>query len=760
MSTYYVDPSSGSDSNNGTSQNTPWAHIPGAPAWSGTYHAAAGDIIYIKGGASFTPGGSIQFSYSGTSGSPITIARSTTWGSGAVTFTGGSEPTYYGTFEFDYNNYVVLDGATAGGFIINNPAHAGIMSNYSNGLQVKNLLVNKPGDAGVRFQGCNNFFIYDVEVYGGWISNNGGIYIGGGTNFNCTQGIVQNCNVHEIGYGPAGAQAGGTDMNIGFWNTNSKNIAYINCQAYNITGRGFDTGAVDEPPEHFADNILFLNCQAWNTFAAFGNSSDGYYTSDAAGNTKCRQYYVNCISHHNICDGAWLYAGATGYYYNCVFALNAGCGFFTDTCVESTPSVAQTIGYFANCIFYNNLGGSGNGNCDIEIGNPSTEPGGKPQYLGDYNLFDRGNGTEAMIYYNWIAPIASGSSPEYYYYQTSGSNLTAWYQNHGQDKHSGDSSSKGWHALFNNAPNYDFTLQTGSSARGNGVNLLGNPLGFPDDVFAIMQSVWGISPVDFAGNARPALGTPWDIGAYQYGSAAGGGGTGGGGGGGAGTPLSIQVVDGLMHNDPNLLITEVWGYVPIYLFVNVRDGLTGGEGIRWGLALNIGTPALGPAPVLTPQPINISTYVGPMFPPWTPPDPRRIMVPDTQIHIYSDVNLNFVESENTFVYDQEAVWQSMTCLLNTRLGERLFNPMVSLDLETFLGEDIDVEVAMRMFAMIMDGVPLFEPRFVLQTRSCNVIPDNTNHGYLLLLIGYIKAFSNQTFTYQGFVTPAIPPTIL
>ena len=101
----------------------------------------------------------------------------------------------------------------------------------------------------------------------------------------------------------------------------------------------------------------------------------------------------------------------------------------------------------------------------------------------------------------------------------------------------------------------------------------------------------------------------------------------------------------------------------------------------------------------------------------------------------------------------------MTCLLNTRLGERLFNPQVSLDLETFLGEDLDISVAMRMFAMIIDGVPLFEPRFVLQTRSCNVIPDTTNHGYLLLLIGYIKAFSNQTFTYQGFVTPAILPSI-
>ncbi len=49
--TYYVS-TSGADSNNGTSKSTPWAHLPGMPAATGTagsYSAVAGDTFYLEG---------------------------------------------------------------------------------------------------------------------------------------------------------------------------------------------------------------------------------------------------------------------------------------------------------------------------------------------------------------------------------------------------------------------------------------------------------------------------------------------------------------------------------------------------------------------------------------------------------------------------------------------------------------------------------------------------------------------------------------
>src|SRR5437660_76446 len=49
---FYVDVGSGSDSNNGTSQGTAWAHLPGTVGFSGSAWATLqnGDTVYVKGG--------------------------------------------------------------------------------------------------------------------------------------------------------------------------------------------------------------------------------------------------------------------------------------------------------------------------------------------------------------------------------------------------------------------------------------------------------------------------------------------------------------------------------------------------------------------------------------------------------------------------------------------------------------------------------------------------------------------------------------
>src|ERR1035437_3032656 len=49
--TYYV-ATSGSDSNNGTSESTAWAHLPGMPtatSLAGSYSALAGDALVLRG---------------------------------------------------------------------------------------------------------------------------------------------------------------------------------------------------------------------------------------------------------------------------------------------------------------------------------------------------------------------------------------------------------------------------------------------------------------------------------------------------------------------------------------------------------------------------------------------------------------------------------------------------------------------------------------------------------------------------------------
>jgi hypothetical protein len=523
--TYYVDPQGGNDGNSGTSQSEPWAHVPGDPSGGSFPTINAGDTIYIKSGAVFNLSGSLVIDGShysgGASGAPITIARLTTWGSGNVVFngSGASLGQWSPLIQITKVNYLTIDGGSSQGFDLQNSPNRGFQadgaseSNQMQGLTVKNMRVFSAGSYSFYMHNQANFYVFNVECDGNSRANNGGFYTGD-QGFGCTQGIYQNCTAHHIGNAP-GRQEGGTDSNMGFWTTNSWNIAFINCTAYDITGRGFDAGCVGEPPGRFADNILYLNCIATRSYSGFGANADDYAT-DRTGNPNARQYFVNCISYNNYHDGMWIYAMVTAYLYNCVLANNAGDGIYSDCAASgiSSPS-RQTVIYAYNTIFYNNAGGVGN--ADVLLGNPSINPNGLPMYLGDYNMFDQGGGSQGLISYNYIAPIAPGSSTSFYYYSGDVPNLATWSSNSGQDTHSGDSATTNWHAGFSNPSGGDYTLTSASSAKGVGLNLAAGVPNAPDNVFAIMRSVWGISPVDFNGNARPSSGA-WDVGAFNFGS--------------------------------------------------------------------------------------------------------------------------------------------------------------------------------------------------------------------------------------------------
>lgn len=111
--TYYI-ATNGSDSNNGTSKTTPWAHIPGMATWTGKYVPLAGDTLILRGcdtwGNSNFP---INWTWSGTSASPITIDRDTTW------YNTASCPSSWNRAIFDAQNtamstniFVKFQGAT------------------------------------------------------------------------------------------------------------------------------------------------------------------------------------------------------------------------------------------------------------------------------------------------------------------------------------------------------------------------------------------------------------------------------------------------------------------------------------------------------------------------------------------------------------------------------------------------------------------------------------------------------------------------
>jgi hypothetical protein len=82
--TYYVDFSSGSDSNNGTSKTTPWKHVKGMAGCSSLCSSATlagGDTVIFKGGVTWT--NSFLWTIVGGSSSMITYTTDHTWFNGS-----------------------------------------------------------------------------------------------------------------------------------------------------------------------------------------------------------------------------------------------------------------------------------------------------------------------------------------------------------------------------------------------------------------------------------------------------------------------------------------------------------------------------------------------------------------------------------------------------------------------------------------------------------------------------------------------------
>lgn len=148
-STHYV-AANGSDSNNGTSETTPWLHAPGMPNCSSnckSYTPSGGDTLIFRGGdtwhfanrsaAPYT-GGEWSWSWSGSSsGSPIYIGVDQKWYSGsswtrpvlssdnpsskkAVAKCAYELPMSNQMMSFDHINYVLFDNFEITGFCWSN----------------------------------------------------------------------------------------------------------------------------------------------------------------------------------------------------------------------------------------------------------------------------------------------------------------------------------------------------------------------------------------------------------------------------------------------------------------------------------------------------------------------------------------------------------------------------------------------------------------------------------------------------------------
>jgi len=131
--TYYVDYSSGSDSNSGTSKTSPWKNAPGMQTCANTCKSAvinAGDSIILKGGVTW-PNASFMWNLpGGGTGNPVYIGVDQTWYAGSawarpILSAGGSAITNNYDTMFNVGSNVTVDNFEITGFYWSSAACSG-----------------------------------------------------------------------------------------------------------------------------------------------------------------------------------------------------------------------------------------------------------------------------------------------------------------------------------------------------------------------------------------------------------------------------------------------------------------------------------------------------------------------------------------------------------------------------------------------------------------------------------------------------------
>ena len=98
---------------------------------------------------------------------------------------------------------------------------------------------------------------------------------------------------------------------------------------------------------------------------------------------------------------------------------------------------------------------------------------------------------------------------------------------------------------------------------------------------------------------------------------------------------------------------------------------------------------------------------------------------------FKDLSLTFkkhpVSDDLVTVKDNAAITQSITALLLTAKGERLFQPELGSDLRSILFQPLDYGAAALIRGKVKDCISRYEPRVFVTDVIC--YPDMDNDGY-------------------------------
>jgi hypothetical protein len=500
---YYI-AASGSDSNNGTSESTPWAHLPGMPTCTANCAAAlpsgapnanadaAGIGFIIRGGDTWNGSNlGIEWKWGGTATGPVYIGVDPTWYSGSswarpiwtcggATCTGGITSYYWRAFD---QSYITVDN-----------------------IEVTGLLETSTGSPNY-LNVCGMYQTVENVYAHGWAtqltSSTSSQVFGVGCGTNVT-GLTLRYNV---------ADGSDTSQNMMFVTHSSTPIAYGNVMRYVVTG-------LDGCGDDWHDNLVeYMVAQVG------GGHQDALYHE-----TQC--YSPNSMIYNNVVrHTTWAGSGGAVKLY-----LNG------DAPCPYGSAVSSCVSYAFNNVVYDNLPGNvvdTGGHFAVNYGTwyifNNTIDCGTDSSPGNCGLGDSGNGQDTIAAHGTMALHLINN----HWISTNKSSVTGWGNLVGSCAYFTCSETNGVYQTVAAASAQGYT-DSGTyafqptNASGSTVGTGANNQSLCSEVSAIDSNAGAACEGDTAYAcaynstnhtvscpAKPALTRPagaWDVGAYQFGT--------------------------------------------------------------------------------------------------------------------------------------------------------------------------------------------------------------------------------------------------
>jgi len=113
--------------------------------------------------------------------------------------------------------------------------------------------------------------------------------------------------------------------------------------------------------------------------------------------------------------------------------------------------------------------------------------------------------------------------------------------------------------------------------------------------------------------------------------------------------------------------------------------------------------------------------------------------------LYSDLD----QYDPNLISGIEPIFQSISNIIQTRIGERLFNPEFGSRVPDLLFDLFSEETAFAIFNEIINAVSRWEPRVIIIPHLSDVEADYDSHVFRIRLVFKVKGLSEDKFEMVG-----------